>query len=71
MQDKMKFQSFLLQKNHIKAMVKAMKEVGLTLDIDWAYGTVVAKWGEIEVFRAIEKGRNQPWIVRHVVDLFS
>lgn len=68
---KPKFTSFLLPKSHVTAMVKAMKQAGLRVEQDKDAGTVKAFYGEHEVYRAIEKGRNQPWIVRHVVDLFA
>jgi hypothetical protein len=66
-----KFKSFLLTIDHVKGMVKAMKAAGLRLEIDWSYGTVEAFYGEHSVYKAIEKGRNQPWIVRHVENLFA
>ena len=66
---KLKFQSFLLTTDHINAMVKAMKQVGLRVERD--SGTVKAFHNDTEVYWAMQKGRNQPWIVRHVVDLFS
>ncbi len=68
---KHKFYSCLLPKDHIKAMVKAMKDAGLRLEIDWKSGTVEAFHGDRSVYKAIEKGRNQPWIVRHVENLFQ
>jgi hypothetical protein len=61
----------LLTKPHIKAMVKAMETAGLPVEKDWAYGTVRVCIKGKEIFAAIEKGRNQPWIVRHVDDLFQ
>jgi hypothetical protein len=61
----------LLTTDHIKAMVKAMKSAKLTVEEDWKEGTVIAKHKEKEVYRALQKGKNQPWIVRHVDDLFS
>lgn len=68
---KPKFKSFLLTKNHITAMISAMKQAGLRLEIDWSAGTVEAFYGKHSVYQAIEKGKNQPWIVRHVEDLFA
>ena len=68
---KHKFYSCLLTKDHIKAMVKAMKAAGLRLEIDWSYGTVEAFHGDLSVYKALEKGRNQPWIVRHVDNHFA
>lgn len=68
---KLKYKSFLLTKKHIVAMIKAMKQAGLRLEIDWDAGTVEAFYGKHQVYWAIQKGENQPWIVRHVEDLFS
>jgi hypothetical protein len=68
---KLKFQSFLLTTDHINAMVKAMKQVGLRVERDRDAGTVKAFYNDKTVYWAMQKGRNQPWIVRHVVGLFS
>lgn len=68
---KLQFKSYLLTKEHITAMVKAMKSAGLRVVQDKDAGTVEGFYDETQVFWAIEKGRNQPWIVRHVVDLFA
>jgi hypothetical protein len=68
---KPKFKSFLLTKTHVTAMVKAMKQAGLRVVEDKTAGTVQAFYGEHEVYAAIEKGHNQPWIVRHVENLFD
>jgi hypothetical protein len=68
---KLKFQSFLLTKNHVVGMTKALKKAGLKVNIDKDAGTVEAYFDDTQVFVAIEKGQNQPWIVRHVVDLFE
>ena len=71
MKKKMEFKSFLLTKNHVDGMVKAMKSAGIRLDIDKSAGTIRGFFQDTEIFWAIEKGRNQPWIVRHVTDLFA
>jgi hypothetical protein len=65
------FKSFLLTKTHVNAMVKAMKQAGLNVVRDDSAGTVRAFYGTHEVYAAIEKGHNQPWIVRHVENLFA
>lgn len=67
----LKFQSFLLTKPHVDGMVKAMKTAGIRLDIDKDAGVIKGYFKNTEVFFAIEKGRNAPWIVRHVVGLFN
>lgn len=67
---KLKFQSFLLTKPHINGMVAAMKSAGIRLEIDKDAGTIQGFFGDTQVFWAMEKGHRQPWIVRHVVDLF-
>jgi aryl-phospho-beta-D-glucosidase BglC (GH1 family) len=68
---KPKFKSSLLTKNHVDGMVKAMKQAGLNVVRDDSAGTVRAFYGTHEVYAAIEKGHNQPWIVRHVENLFD
>jgi hypothetical protein len=52
-------------------MVKALESAGLPLEKDWQSGTVRAYINGKEIFAALEKGKNQPWIVRHVDDLFA
>jgi hypothetical protein len=61
----------LLTKTHVKAMVKAMEQAGLPVEKNWLKGTVRVIHNGKEIFAALEKGRNQPWIVRHVNDLFA
>lgn len=61
----------LLATPHVKSMVLAMVDARLQVQANWKDGTVIAKHGETEVFRALQKGKNQPWIVRHVNNLFS
>jgi hypothetical protein len=61
----------LLTKEHVKAMVNALESAGLPLEKDWQGGTVRAYIEGKEIFAALEKGKNQPWIVRHVDDLFA
>lgn len=48
-----------------------MQVAGLKVNIDWQDGTVEAFYGDKPVYKALEKGKGQPWIVRHVDDLFS
>jgi hypothetical protein len=67
----LKFQSFLLKKEDVTAMIKAMRDAKLNVNVCWEAGTVEAFYGKTLVFMALEKGKGQPWIVRHVVDLFS
>jgi 16S rRNA U1498 N3-methylase RsmE len=67
---KLKFRSFLLEKKHVTAMVKAMKAADLDVRVNKNACTVEAFFNDTSVYQAIEKGRNQPWIVRHAVDLF-
>jgi hypothetical protein len=52
-------------------MVKAMKQAGLRLEIDWQSGTVEAFHKDKSIYKALEKGKGQPWIVRHVDNLFA
>lgn len=71
----MKFISSLKTLEHVNAMEKAMRSAGLTVTRDDDAGTMVGEWqtrnGPVEIFRAIEKGEGQPWIVRHVENLFD
>lgn len=68
---KLKFQSFLLTKDHVDGMVKALKQAGIRVEQDKKAGTISGFFKNEEIFSAIEKGSGQPWIVRHVVGLFS
>ena len=52
-------------------MVQALESARLPLEKDWQAGTVRAYIKGKEIFAALEKGKNQPWIVRHVDDLFA
>lgn len=62
----------LLPTEHVKAMVKAMKAAALNLEVSWKDGTVIAKYGNLELYRAIQTGkRTAPWIVRHHKNLFD
>ena len=68
----LKYKSFLLTNPHIKGMVKAMKSAGLRVIEDEDAGTVEAFYKDTQVYWAIQKGnKNQPWIVRHVENLFD
>ena len=70
--------STMLPTEHVKAMVKAMKDVGMfeiTEDYDGA-GTVKAtftnkKGVTRDVFAAIAKSADGPWIIRHHKKLFA
>ena len=60
-------------KEHVLAMVRALRETGLfTITEDYEAGTVNAfhTSSNREVFAAIEKGENEPWIIRHHRKLF-
>lgn len=52
-------------------MIAALKKINIKVDADFRDGTVRAYFKDVEIFAALQKGRNQPWIVRHVVDLFA
>ena len=64
----------MLPTNHIRAMVKAMKECGeFTVTEDWDDAQTVEAYHtrtNQEVFAAIHKGNGQ-WIVRHHKNLFE
>jgi hypothetical protein len=61
----------LLTKEHVEAMVNALERAGLPLEKDWQAGTVRAYIEGNQIFSAIEKGKNKPWIVLHDDDLFA
>lgn len=67
----MKMKSYLLDNPTVMAMKKALVTAGLDVDHDTQALTIVVYHGETEVFRGIRKGYGQPWIVRHVEDLFQ
>ena len=50
----------------INAQAKAIKSAGGRIERDNSAGTIVARLGDVEAFRAIRKGASgQPWIVRY------
>lgn len=61
----------LLTKEYVKAMVKSLESAGLSVEKDWKCGTVRVIHNNETIFSALEKGKNQPWIVRHVDNLFA
>ncbi len=65
-----KFYSCLLITDHVENMVQAMEDAGLRVEAEWDAGTVEAFFKDESVFTAIQKGLNQPWIVRHLDNLF-
>jgi hypothetical protein len=71
MTNKFKFKSFLLTTPHVKAMIAALKKINIKVETDFSAGTARAYFKDVEIFAALQKGHNQPWIVRHVVDLFE
>ena len=52
-------------------MIKALKQINIRVETDFSAGTARAYFKDVAIFTALQKGRNQPWIVRHVVDLFQ
>jgi ribosome-associated translation inhibitor RaiA len=68
----MKLQSFLTTKDDVKSMLRAMRKSNcFEINADFQAGTIVAKHEGEDVFRAIEKGKGQPWIVSHHAKLFQ
>ena len=58
---------------HVKAMITAMENTGMfTISVDYDAGTVEAYHTDSnrQVFLAIEKGEDQPWIITHHKKLF-
>lgn len=66
-----KFYSALLTTDHVEGMIAAMEKAGLRVEVEWDAGTVEAFYEDHSVFTAIHKGLKQPWIVRHIENLFS
>jgi hypothetical protein len=72
----MKFISSLATLEQINGMDRAMTKAGLRIARDNQAGCMKAygrnqEGREVEIFAALEKGAGQPWIVRHVENLFS
>lgn len=67
----MKFTASLANSKQVRAMARAMKSAGLNVTEDLSAGTIVATHPKGELFRAIQKGAGQAWIVRHVSNLFN
>lgn len=62
----------LLNTEHVKAMTSALEGAGVfKVEKDWQEGTVTATHGKKEVFKALQKGKGQPWIVRYHDELFA
>jgi hypothetical protein len=67
----------MLPTNHVKSMVKAMRSVEMfEIEENYDYGTVKATFTDSkgqtrEVFAAIAKSANGPWIIRHHKELFT
>lgn len=60
----------LLTTEEVTAQVKAMDQAGLELDVDYKAGTVVARSKGVVLYRALQKGSSDAWIVRHLDNLF-
>jgi hypothetical protein len=71
MTNKFIYKSYLLTTPHVKGMIKALKQINIRVETDFSAGTARAYYKDVAIFTALQKGRNQPWIVRHVVDLFQ
>jgi hypothetical protein len=52
-------------------MIKALKDADFEVETDSMVGTARVYFEGVEIFAALQKGRNQPWIVSHVHDLFE
>jgi len=50
----------------VLAKVDDLKELGCTATVDREAGTVEVKDGDVVVYKALQKGKGQPWIVRCV-----
>ncbi len=52
----------LMFTKEVEEVAKNLKSNGCVVNRDKAAGTIEAKDGDLFVFRAIQKGRCQPWI---------
>jgi hypothetical protein len=52
----------LIQTATVNGYCRMLRENDCVVDRDDEAGTVVAKDGDAVVFKAIQKGRGQPWI---------
>ena len=48
----------------VRAQLDALKANECEVELDLDIGTATARDGDIVVYRAIQKGRGGPWIVR-------
>lgn len=48
----------------VKAALKGLKDQGCDVTLNTKAGTAEAKDGAVVVYKALQKGRGQPWIVR-------
>lgn len=63
----------MLPNSHIKNMIRAMRSPDINIKVvsDFKKGTVVATYGDKEVYRACRTGRTGThWLVRHHRELF-
>lgn len=57
----------MMKTPEVKARIGLLKTAGLTVAVDFGAGTVKAIDADGAVaFTALQKGKGQPWIVRHV-----
>ncbi len=49
----------------VKGYLSQLKAAGMTTYYDGKAGTAEAKDGETVVFKALQKGKGMPWIVRY------
>jgi len=68
----MKMTSLLIKTDDLLERIKAMEAVPeLVIDKDWPSGTVTATLAGREVFRALQKGHNRPWLARWPRGMFA
>ena len=64
--------SCMARTSKIKIIAKQCKALGFSVEADFkSAGTVKIKDGEEEMYMAIQKGKNGPWIVRYSQDYFA
>lgn len=55
----------MLMTTAVKDYLKKLGDAGMEVKHDKDAGTAEVKDGDVVVFKALQKGRNGPWIVRY------
>ncbi len=55
----------MLMTKAVKEYLKQLKTAGMEVKYDAKAGTAEVKDGDVVVFKALQKGNGQPWIVQY------